>query len=41
VRSDSSGSINVNKVGGEFTVLEDSSGGIEHKDVAGKVSVPD
>jgi hypothetical protein len=40
VDSDSSGAIDVDTIGGDFTVTDDSSGGVKHRNVTGKVSVP-
>jgi hypothetical protein len=37
---DSSGSIQVDRIGGNFTVGADGSGGISHNRVTGKVQLP-
>ena len=40
VDSDSSGDIYAGRVGGDFTVVSDSSGSIEHESIGGRISVP-
>ena len=37
---DGSGSINVRQITGDFVVADDGSGGIHHRDVAGRVDIP-
>ena len=41
IEEDGSGSIAVAEVGGDFIVRRDSSGGVRHRDVRGRVDVPD
>jgi hypothetical protein len=40
VGRDSSGSIDVSRVGGDFVVERDGSGSIDYDDVKGKVDIP-
>ena len=41
IKRDSSGSISVADIGGDFTVERDGSGGIRYEDVKGQVDIPE